>query len=456
MYPAAEPFIGYHEIARKDSLLAWLIERINKSNFSIQEMMCLFWQNHFACKPTLDSRASFQYFEKIQNYATGNYKNFLKEITINPCMLMFLNGAQNTSISPNENFAREILELYTVGKGPLIGVGDYTHYTEQDVMEGAKIFTGWTVGGFLSDSSMPFSSFNSSLHDNSTKVLSYHFNNQTVSNAEELEYSNYIDLIFNHQELPKFICRKIYRWFVNAEITSDVEDNVIAELANTFVNSNFEILPVLSELLKSEHFFDLVFRGSIIKSPLDLIFSTFNSSLFDPELIGISNVNLNYRLYLNISGTSNLMGQDYSSPPNVAGWMTYYQAPNFYKLWINSSYLKLRFDFTDFVTIYDGYDVEGQKYKLRLLPFLNSLSLPSDPNVVVDDFVLLFAPKGLNNDLKLTIKNILTGGLPDFEWTLEYNTYLFDPNNVINSDLVADKFAQVLSFIFHLPEFQTK
>ena len=154
------------ENARRESLAAWQLERINTEGISIYEKMCLFWQNHFAAESTFDCRATYNYMHLIRTHALGNFRQFAKDMTVDPCMLIFLNGAQNNQFSPNENYARELLELYTIGKGEQIGEGDYSNYTEQDVMEGAKILTGWNVQGFLSNTETDTSSvFVPVLHD---------------------------------------------------------------------------------------------------------------------------------------------------------------------------------------------------------------------------------------------------------------------------------------------------
>lgn len=452
VYPTNTVDAQYHENARRDSLNAWLIQRVNVEGVSIHEKMCLFWQNHFAASATFDSRATYDYFNLIRSNALGNFKQLVKDITINPCMLVFLNGAENNLFSPNENYARELLELYTIGKGPQIGPGDYTNYTEQDVAEGAKILTGWTIQGFLSDTD-PFTTsvFNPALHDATTKTLSAHFGNASVPNANELEYSNYIDIIFQQAETAKFICRKLYRWFVNYDITPTIESTIIADMATTLSTNNFEILPVVDELLKSQHFYDISMRGSIIKNPLEVIFSMFNST----SSVASFDLNSNYRMYLNCGYGSSALGMNYLVPPNVGGWTAYYQAPNFSKLWINSSYIKLRFDFASYITLWGGIVVDTNAFQINHLGFLDALTTPNDPVQVIDDLELIFCPKGLSVLEKAMLKTILTNGLPDFEWTIQYDDYIAHPGDQTYSDPVKMRLALTLDQLFKLPEFQT-
>ena len=450
--PTDQIQIQQTENTRRESLAAWHMERINLEQVSIHEKMCLFWQNHFAAESTFDCRATYNYMHLIRSQALGNFRQLVKDITIDGSMLVFLNGTQNNQFSPNENYARELLELYTIGKGPQVGEGDYTNYTEQDVMEGAKILTGWRIQGFLSATDTTTSSvFEPLLHDTTTKTLSARFGNVTVPNADQNEYSNYIDIIFQQPETARFICRKIYRWFVNYDLTTDVESTVIQDLADLLISSNYEIQPVVETLLKSEHFYDASVRGSIIKNPIEYVFSMLNSTSTSPDF----NLNINYRMYLSLYWVTGSLGMGYLQPPNVGGWPSYYQAPNYTKLWVNSSYIKLRFDFASYITIWGGLDVDGNRLAINHLGFLDSLSLPSDAPQVIEDIVTVFCPKGLSLVQKATLKAILTNGLPDFEWTLQYNEYLANPGNTTYSDPVRQRIALTLDQLFKMPEFQT-
>src|SRR5690606_28541410 len=196
-YPPDQVQANAVDVARAKSLGAWMMRRINHEQLSIAEKMCLFWQNHFAAVLSFDQRSSYHYFALIRQQALGNFKQLIKDMTINTNMLEFLNGGTNTLYSPNENYAREVLELFTIGKGPQIGSGDYSNYTEQDVAAGAKIFTGYIIDGLRSNTvTTPQSVFVPLLHDNSGKQLSYHFGSVSVANAGANEYANYIDIIF--------------------------------------------------------------------------------------------------------------------------------------------------------------------------------------------------------------------------------------------------------------------
>lgn len=452
VYPTNATAAQLTENARIKSLGAWMMKRINTEQLDISEKMCLFWQNHFSANATLDSRATYNYHMLLRSHALGNFKQLVKEVTIDPCMLMFLNGASNNVFSPNENYAREILELFTIGKGPQIGPGDYTNYTEDDVAAGAKIFTGFLVEGLRSDTlTSPVSTFYPILHDATTKQLSVHFGSATIPDGGATEYSNYIDIIFQQPQVATYICTKLYRYFVNYDLTPTVLTTVIGEMAATLIANNYNVLPVMQELLTSEHFYDVALRGSMIRGPLEVVYGMFNATSSAPNF----NLATDSDMYLNLYWLAENMGQAYATPPSVAGWIEYYQAPAFSKLWVNSTHIKTRFDIATYVTFLTGIPVNGDNLKLDALTFVDGLSLPSDAITVINDICEVFCPKPISAAQKLTLKLILTNGQPDFEWTLQYNDYLANPGNTVFSNPVKQRVELVLMRVFQIPQFQT-
>ena len=159
-YPTDEALVDPTEDARKHSLFSWIAGRINteqNASPSITEKICFFWHNHFSAKRSGDGRNTFMYHRLLDTHALGNFRPLIEDITLDPCMMYFLDTASNTKWSPNENYARELLELYTIGKGPLIGPGDYSNYTEEDIAAGAMILTGWKVRENKSAVANPYS-----------------------------------------------------------------------------------------------------------------------------------------------------------------------------------------------------------------------------------------------------------------------------------------------------------
>jgi uncharacterized protein (DUF1800 family) len=452
VYPSDQVQAQAVNSARAGSFIGWMYENMNNEQVSIAEKMCLFWQNHFASSVTFDMRATYDYFNLIRTHALGNFKQFVKDMTINPNMLIFLDGASNNPFSPNENYAREFLELFTIGKGPQIGPGDYTNYTEDDVAAGAKIFTGFLVDGLRSATLTDVTAtFTPVLHDTSTKTLSAHFGSVQITDAGGNEYANYIDVVFQQGEVAKFICRKFYRYFVNYDLTPAVETSVIEEMATALIANNYDVLPVLAELFQSEHFYDISVRGALIRGPLDMLYSMVNGT----ESQNNFSLGTDYEMQTYIYSISSVLGQAYLEPPSVAGWPAYYQEPSFSRLWMNATHVKTRFDISSFFTIYTGIPVNGNNWKVNAIGFLDNLSIPADPVQVIDDIVDVFCPKGVEAIQKLILKSILTNGQPDFEWTVQYNAYAADPGNPTVSDPVKLRVELVLARVFQTPEFHT-
>lgn len=458
VYPSDAVQAQLVDTARLKSLGAWSMRRINTESVSILEKMCLFWQNHFAASNGPDQRSTYNYHMLFYTHALGNFKQLVKDITIDPNMLFFLNGGTNTFYSPNENYARELLELFSIGKGDQIGDGDYSNYTELDVASGAKILTGYIVDGWRSDTlPSPQAVFQSLLHDGTSKTLSYHFGGVTIPNNGATEYSDYIDVIFQQDEVAYFMARNVYRYFVNYDLTADVETNVIPVMAQTLIDNNYEFLPMMSELLQSDHFYDVALRGSVIRSPLEMIFGLFNITESRPNF----DLTIDSDMYLWLYSAADNLGQAYAAPPSVAGWSAYYQEPSFTKLWVNATHLKNRFGLGLWVTLLTGIPVGGENLKIDALGFVDNMYTAADtedaanPTDVINGMCDVFFPKAVSATKKATLKFILVGGVNDSDWTNAYSAYLADPLNETVAAPVRNRIQQTLAQIVQMPEFQT-
>ena len=446
LYSSTTNFIGY----RRRSFAGYLLKNIYEEGMSITEKMITFWHNHFVTSSINDPKFDYYYFLLIRNHALGNFREFVKEMTINPSMLRYLNGNQNTKNAPNENYARELLELFTIGKGDLAGPGDYTNYTEEDISEIARVLTGWKDLGYLSKTNPEVGSFfRANHHDKDTKTLSHRFNNTTILNGEAEEYKQLIDIIFKQKEVARFICRKLYRWFVYHIIDDSTEAAVIEPLADMLEQSDFEIKPVLEALLKSQHFYDFINNGCLIKNPLDFMFSTMKS-LEIPLLE--ENLNSYYSSFYSMYLLAGKMQMEYGDPPSVAGWKAYYQQPSYYEIWINSVTLPYRMDFTR-ALCNNGIKIGSFRIKVKPLDLLAKLDDPSDINTLISAFVLLLFPQDITDNQKQYLKDVLIPGLPDYEWTVEYLHYLnnLDDENTVLS--MENKMKAFLDAMLTMPEF---
>ncbi|MEZ5043733.1 MAG: DUF1800 domain-containing protein [Saprospiraceae bacterium] len=437
--------------ARARSLRAWIMINIMEEGISIREKLTLFWHNHFAVNNVNDPKYIYRYLDLIRRNAWGNFRELVKNMTVEPAMLRFLNGNQNTAVAPNENYARELLELFTIGKGPLAGPDDYTNYTEVDVLEIARVLTGWRDRGFNTNNAAiniePY--FTANRHDQTSKQLSHRFNNTVINNQGDSEYADLIDIIFQQKEVSRFICRKLYRWFIYYKIDDNAEVNVIEPMADLLIENNFEIKAVLQTLLRSEHFYDILSVGPMIKNPVDFVIAPLKQMQVS---LPKDNLPLYYAIMVKIYSTVTLMEMDYINPPQVAGWKAYYQEPQFYRTWINATTLQQRMGYTNKVATF-GFTTQGEKTRINPLEVIKLVDKPTDPNAVIDEFAKIWFPQPLTDSQKVALKDILIPGLPDFEWTVEYGQYAADPDNRDLADAVNAKLRDLIQAMMSMAEY---
>lgn len=452
---------------RFQSMYGWLFYLMNQEKMSIREKMAIFWHNHFVVSEFRLPKMIYQYMSTLYDHIVGDFKQLTKDITIDPSMLLYLNGAENTAAAPNENYARELLELFTIGKGEPAGPGDYTNFTEDDVLAISKALTGWTLDpASLRGSTIEplYVFFN---HDNGQKQLSHRFNNAVITNGGENEYSDVVDIIFQQDEVSRFICRKLYRYFVHYEITPEIEVDVIEPMAQILRDNDYVIEPALKALLSSEHFYSEEAIGCMIKSPTD-----FHNALvkglgldFDGRkfLINIPDGIVEGPLvdYFNsiiLAQMSGDAGMFIYNHPDVAGWKAYYQAPGYYRIWINTVTLPIRAKNAagvingTTVTVGDrGYDT---KDFVPVLEIVADIQGSEDPNVLIHGLADRMFPYGITDGQKDYLKEVLIPGLPDFEWTVEYTDFLADPNNDDKRTAVSNRLKALFTALLEMPEAQ--
>ena len=308
----------------------------------------------------------------------------------------------------------------------MAGPGDYTNYTEDDIREIARVLTGWRDVGFFSTN--PGISvgaiFRPFQHDSGQKQLSHRFNNILLEDMGDQEYAHLIDVIFQQDEAARFICRKLYRWFVYYVIDDNAEENVIAPMAQLLVDNDYEIQPALEALLGSAHFFDMLNVGPMIKNPLDFVMSSIKP--FGVEFP--QPLRPRYNGFLALFNSTVLQQMEYYNPPQVAGWKAYYQEPQYYRTWINATTLPIRMLVTDTMAL-NGFPAGDFRVRIDPLAFVETIDNPNDPNALIEEFVQILFPQPITDDQKAALKEVLIPGLPDFEWTVEYNLYLATPDD---------------------------
>ncbi len=434
---------------RYRSMVGWTIQQMLTDGISIREKMVLFWHNHFVTGDINESKYIYRYSSLLRQFATGNFREFTKQITIDPLMLRYLNGNQNTKNAPNENYARELLELFTVGKGELAGAGDYTTFTEQDVLEIAKVLTGWRDSGYFNVVGNPVETiFRQNQHDTSTKQLSHRFGNASISSDGEQETFTLIDIIFEQEAVAHFICKKLYRYFIHYEISEETEAEFIKPLAQLLIDNDYEIKPVLEALFKSAHFYETIRVGCMIKNPLDFILTSINQF----KIPALNSLLARYELGVGISQFSAAQLMQYYQPPNVAGWPAYYQEPAFYQLWINSVSLPQRMAYVVGL-ITPGYTIATETLIIDPLKLVDSLQNPSNAEAMIMELSILLFPLGISEGQRDYLKEVLLSGLPDSVWQEEYLNYSFDMTNEALAAPVRIKLQLLLATMMTMPEY---
>ena len=433
---------------RRRSLYAWWTGLMVHQELNIRERLVLFWHNHLVVQSDVVREARYLYFycNLLRENALGNFKELAKKITIEPAMLRYLNGNTNQVGAANENYARELFELFTIGKGEQVGEGNYTNYTEDDVLAAARVLTGW-----FDDINTVSPGFQNNQHDTGNKQFSAAFDNQVISNNGDQEYIDLIEMIFSKSETARSICRELYRWFVYYDIDENIEANVIEPMAQIMIANDYEIKPVLRALLNSEHFYDMENRGCWIKHPLELTINPFRQ--FEVAFPDGSDVVQQYAMWDIIYRVAILQDMELGNPPSVAGWPAYYQEPQYQRIWINAAVLPFKQDFINFF-IYTGYNVDDFLLFVNPIPVVESIPNADDPNILIQTLIDISLPVDLNQEQKDFLKEVLIPGLPDFEWTIEWNDYLADPTNQEKLIAVGNKLQALFSALMTIAEYQ--
>ncbi len=292
--------------------LYWLREMI-RSDAQLREKMSLFWHGHFACR-VINIFYQQQLLDVIRQNALGNFGDLLRGVSKSAAMLSFLNNQQNKKKHPNENFAREVMELFTMGRG---------NYTEEDIRESARAYTGWGFnlsGEFVS---------RQNAHDTGNKTF--------LGRSGNFDGDDILNIILEQKSTAHFLTRKIYTFFVNDQ----VNEEHIKRLAERFYQSNYNILQLMEDIFTSEWFYDKEIIGTRIKSPVELMAGI---QRMVPLQLARPQIQLVFQRTL---------GQILFYPPNVAGW------PGG-KSWIDSSSIIWRMRLPQIITQNDSFSIKSK------------------------------------------------------------------------------------------------
>lgn len=463
--------------SRKASIVAgwWWYNAIQTP--TLKYKLSHFLSTRFTIEKSNGAGSATEFYDHIRLhlfYAFGNYKTLAKKVTVDNSMLLYLNNTANNKNSPNENYAREFLELFTIGKGPQIAAGNYTNYTETDIVQAARVLTGFkrkndrSVIDPVTGIPKGYNLF--SQHHLSPKVFSSAFNNTTINPATDyismdVELNDFVEMVFNQMATAKNICRKLYIYFVKGNITPEVETDIITPLAQLLYTSNYELVPTVRKLLESQHFYDLDDSnaadetiGAIIKSPLQQVSeictylqATIPNPTTDP-------LNFYNQFWIKFVHDTFLTGSNMIlfDPENVAGHLAYYQAPEFDRSWISSSTLIARYRLGE--SLLDGFNrISGNANtaaKINISTVIQNgglISNASDPVALTTELCnAVFAQNPDVDRIAYFMNSFLLQGSVNYYWTDAWNTYLTSANNSV----VEPRLKLLVSKLLSAPESQ--
>jgi uncharacterized protein (DUF1800 family) len=483
--------------ATREKIVFFLHSVLTCIQSKVDNSRSLYFQNQLFRKFAFDKTLPIEF----------NFKELTKKVSVDNAMLRLLDGNLNVRGSVNENYGRELLELYSIGRGlegtlpPATTPGDYFNFTEQDVRAAAQVLSGWELDTTFTSvdedvdlyltgtqklprGKVRGSTTNAGSHDNTIKQFSDRFGSATIqpdplllngTDATEEsaldEISQLIELIYAQPETARNFCRRVYRYFVYHEITQTIDDSIIAQMANTFISSGYKIQPVLEDLFQSQHFYDAAAGvtddnfGGIIKSPLDLMVGTlrfFNVQLPDPT----GNAAAYYEQTGDLIRSLTDMGMHFYEPFDVAGYDAYHQYPIYHRSWISTNYLVRRYQFIQnmvsdsqmggmmkidpvaFVqtNISNAIASDARLLIVELAKYLLPLSDNLTFDTATDDNAGLTAER-LNYFLTAFLKSPQIDADPEGAWTFRWN-------NPVDMEVVRRQLENLFNAMLQSPEYQ--
>lgn len=396
----------------------WLLEMVNDTK--AVEKVTVFWSGHWTSEYSFDETFSvpqtlYRQYKTIRKHRLTGFQEMALEMTVDNAMVNYLGGTYNEVGKPNENYARELMELFTLGIG---------WYTEGDVKEAARVLTGWKASKY-SDEPAPngfYSAwFNAAKHDIGAKqfmgqtIAARTNDNNTEFQVKNQEIGQLIDIIFTvrSEAVSRFIAEKVYHYFVYS--TTEGADPVIIEaLAKPFREDGFRVRTLLRTLFTSKHFYDEAFRGCQIKTPIEFVVGLMRQ-------LGVTNADP--------QGWTGKMDQYMMDPPNVAGWPGYHS-------WISTNTYPQRRVF--------ALDLIKAMTDTRALGLIAEFDDYTDVKKFVANVCLYFFPVPVSQERLDFYKSALLQGAPDYDWPVILNT----PSSA------ASKFRNMLNTMTKAPDFQ--
>jgi uncharacterized protein (DUF1800 family) len=466
---------------------AWHLDVMLKSVPSLKERIVWFFHSHLPARWTEIRSSEAIYYQNclFRHYAYGSFKELFTKICTDNAMLVYLDGYSNHKDSPNENFAREMLELYSIGKGPQLEEGNYTNYNEDDIKAATRVLTGWIFDedftNIDADTGLPVGKMTTTTggnpaqelatgHDKDVKTFSSLWSNTTIQPAEVIndlatvesaygELDDLMDMIFGNPETARFIVRKLYRHFVYHFISEEVEQDIIVPLAQIFQAQDYAIPEVLKALMKSQHFYDEDTPGTtsdnnigaLIRSPID-VFTT----LLRFFKVAVPDRNTQAAAFYDdfaylVSKLAD-QGLNFYEPFEVAGYPAYHQIPGFGRNWITTYALAHRYQTGDILMKRAGTG-NGTGIQLDVLDWAEN-SGEVDPSSSADIVTVLtsnlLAVELTTERFNYFLDTVFLDTLSQATWLSEWNKYKGGGDDLV----VRERLETLLSAIVQTPEFQ--
>ncbi|MFM2171494.1 MAG: hypothetical protein RI957_1723 [Verrucomicrobiota bacterium] len=298
----------FQQLERRQGLEAqgWWLDRMFRTQAPLREKMTLFWHDHFATSAQKVRESSLLFDQNVtfRKHALGNFKKLTRAMAKDPAMMLYLDLQTSKKGKPNENFAREVMELFTLGQG---------NYTEEDIRQAARAFTGYDINRFMGTVSHSKRNW-----DDGEKTF--------LGQKGKFDGDGIIDVIFQQPQASRYVSMKLWEYFA----FENPPETAVEDLAKTFREANFELVPLLREIFLSKEFYSADCMSNQIKSPVQFFIQTLKQ-------LEVPSLPKGYALYV-----QSQLGQILFAPPNVAGW-------DWGKAWINTNTLLTRYQISGFL-----------------------------------------------------------------------------------------------------------
>lgn len=363
---------------RYRSMTYWWYNQLLGEGLNMREKMVLFWHNHFVSARDVVNYPQHMYRQNtlFRRNAWGNFRQLTKEVTIDPAMLIYLDGRLSSGNNPNENYARELMELFTLGIG---------NYTENDIKQAALALTGWQVNGLNA-------TFNQTRFANTTKTF--------FGKTGNFKHEDIVDIILEKPEAAEYICRKLYKEFIYYKSN----EAFVKQMADVFRKNNYEIRPVLYFMLTANEFYTGNYKGAKIKNPMETTIGVLKAFDLTPAQINPA------ADWAYVYSQTQALQQQLFFPPNVKGWAGQRE-------WISSTTFVVRGGFSDNITNMMG-NTRAVQFKNISAPvdYARTFKTSEDAVKFVDDVVSLFLQFPISTQKRDALVKTLLGGTILANW----------------------------------------